>query len=251
MTRTLLIDGDVIAYKVAASIERNTDWGDGLWTLHSDATEGVERLENTLADLMTTLQADAAVVALTDQEANFRLSFWPTYKAKRKHVRRPLCLRAMREHLLENHKTFLRPNLEGDDVLGILATHKFLVPGEKILVSADKDFFTIPGKFYRIAGKDPEVVDVTEDQADAYHLYQTLIGDSTDEYPGCPGVGPKKAEAILEKNPTWGGVVAAYEKAHLSELDALVQARCARILRAQDYDFNNKQPILWRPKAWM
>ena len=45
----------------------------------------------------------------------------------------------------------------------------------------------------------------------------------------------------------WAAVVATYEKAKLSEGDALTQARVARILRASDYDFKRKEPILWQP----
>ena len=39
--------------------------------------------------------------------------------------------------------------------------------------------------------------------------------------------------------------MAAFEKKGLTESDALVQARVARILRASDYDFAAKKPILW------
>jgi len=41
--------------------------------------------------------------------------------------------------------------------------------------------------------------------------------------------------------------VAAFESRGLTEEDALIQARVARILRADDYDFKESQPILWSP----
>jgi hypothetical protein len=68
-------------------------------------------------------------------------------------------------------------------------------------------------------------------------MYQTLVGDTADGYRGCPKVGPVKAEKILDTTvwsdggkcadvyPMWPRVVAAYEKASLTEDDALVQAR--------------------------
>lgn len=274
---TLLIDGDVVAYKIAASIERPIHWGGGLWTLHSEAEEGVALIEQQIARWQDDLGADKVVVALTDQEANWRLSVWPTYKAHRKNVRKPLALKPMREHLLETHKTYLRPNLEGDDVLGILATHPGLVPGPKIIVSADKDFYTIPGRFLRTVGDDPQVVDVSEKEADRFHMLQTLSGDVTDGYPGVPGMGPERAgralddltrlepyEHAVQRGPRrgevetryreepacslWEVVVSRYEAAGLTEEDALVQARVARILRHTDYDFDNKRPILWTPR---
>jgi len=46
--RTLLIDGDIIAYQVASSIETPIHWGDDMWTLHSDANEGIEKVQNQL-----------------------------------------------------------------------------------------------------------------------------------------------------------------------------------------------------------
>ena len=45
----------------------------------------------------------------------------------------------------------------------------------------------------------------------------------------------------------WAVVLAAYEKAGLTEADALAQARVARILRASDYDFKQKKVKLWNP----
>jgi DNA polymerase-1 len=60
-------------------------------------------------------------------------------------------------------------------------------------------------------------------------------------------VGPVKAERILAHQDHWNAVLNAYEKAGLSEQDALVQARVARILRASDYDFKERKVKLWEP----
>ena len=69
----------------------------------------------------------------------------------------------------------------------------------------------------------------------------------------CPGVGPVKAEECLAEakiygGPYWSAVVATYENKGLTEEDALVQARVARICRADDYDFKNKEVRLWNPR---
>lgn len=244
---TLLIDGDGFAYQAALGAEVATDWGEGLWSLTADANVATANLENAIEAVKEALGCSSIAVAITDQGANFRNSVWPSYKAKRKKQRKPLVLPVMRDHLLKQYEARLRPNLEADDVIGILATHPKLIPGDKIIVSADKDFFTLPGQFYRTTRDDREVVRVSAAEADRYHLYQTLIGDTTDEYPGCPGVGPAKATKLLDAACTWAAVVAAFEKADLTETDALVQARCARILRHTDYDFQRKEPILWTP----
>ena len=76
---------------------------------------------------------------------------------------------------------------------------------------------------------------------------QTLTGDPTDGYSGCPSIGKVSAERILKDNSTWQAVVDTYKKKKLSEDAALQQARVARILRASDYDFKKKEIKLWLP----
>ena len=50
-----------------------------------------------------------------------------------------------------------------------------------------------------------------------------------------------------EDGATWATVLAAYDKAGLGEQEALVQARCARILRKSDWNSRKKEVILWTP----
>ena len=47
----------------------------------------------------------------------------------------------------------------------------------------------------------------------------------------------------------WKGVVETYFTKGLTEGDALIQARLARILRHEDYDYKKKEPILWTPRT--
>ena len=75
---------------------------------------------------------------------------------------------------------------------------------------------------------------------------QTLIGDIADGYKGCPGIGAVKAKKLLDEAPVWATVKDAYEKAGLTEEDALQQARMARILRSSDYP--DGQVKLWSPE---
>jgi len=78
-------------------------------------------------------------------------------------------------------------------------------------------------------------------------LLQALTGDSVDGYPGCPGIGPKRAERLLNKETSWETVVAAYAKEGLDEEYALAQARVARILRWDEYNIKKEEVILWTP----
>jgi DNA polymerase-1 len=275
MERTLLIDADVVAYNAAASNEVATNWGDGYWTWHCDENAVKASVLEILDRYMDELKGTAMKLCLTDSEGNFRFDVLPSYKGNRKSIKKPLVLKAIKQWLIDEHEAYFRPGLEGDDCMGILATAN-VIKGEKVIVSIDKDMKTIPGLFcHRL---EDGIMEITEAEADYWHLYQTLIGDTTDGYAGCPGSGPMAAEKALknllgvepyehtlksgprkgqtetrwqevEMGDFWSVVVSHFNAAGLSEQDALQQARVARILRASDYDFKNKKPILWTPKT--
>lgn len=244
---TLLVDGDIVAYEAASAVEQEIDWGEELWTLHSNLDDAKSLVEAKLLGWQERFSADL-VIAFSDS-SNFRKAVYPAYKGNRKDKRKPLAYKPLKQWMEGVWETYQRPNLEGDDVLGILATHPKAIRGQKIIVSIDKDMRTIPGYVWNPEKDDAPTFISTED-ADRYHLYQTLTGDTTDGYPGLPGCGPVKAAKLLDSVPVvdrWAAVVAAYEKAGLTEEDALTQARCARILRHTDYDYSKKEVILWSP----
>lgn len=260
MTTIALIDGDIFAYEAAAAAEEPIYWGDDLWTLHAFETPAREALGDRIRSLQEAVEADQVIIALSDKD-NFRKRVLPTYKENRANVRKPMLLKPLKQYLRDTFKTYERPSLEGDDVLGILATWSGM-PGDKVIVTKDKDFRSIPAKVYYANRPEEGILTVSEFEADKFHMLQTLTGDSTDGYKGCPGCGPVKASKVLqaaidEATPEasktelhqayWRHVVATYAKAGLSEEEALVQARCARILRATDYDFKKKEVILWKP----
>ena len=115
-----------------------------------------------------------------------------------------------------------------------------------IIVSPDKDMRQIAGKLYDFN----ETVDITPDEGAKWHLIQTMAGDNTDGYSGVPGIGIKKAEQIFKtKGYTWQTVVETFEDKGMSEADALLNARLARILTVDDYDSEKKEPILWTAEA--
>jgi DNA polymerase-1 len=124
--------------------------------------------------------------------------------------------------------------------MGIYATQN---PGN-IIISPDKDMKQIPGQLYNL----DEKFTITKREGATWHLIQTLAGDQTDGYGGVPGIGVKRAEVLFNKEGySWKTVVKAFEDKDLSEEDALINARLARILTVDDYDFKNKRPILWNP----
>ena len=166
----------------------------------------------------------------------------------------------MKKYLIEAYGAVSSKGLEADDVLGIWATSPCAAAHRPLIISIDKDFNQIPGYVYN-PDKDTGPRFINEHQANYWHLYQTLIGDKTDGYNGCPGVGPVKAEKILmdealwdhpdfvffNVSSAWEAVVATYVKAGLGYEEALRQARVARILRYSDFNNETQEPILWEP----
>ena len=252
MKRLLLIDGDILVYETAASLEVPTDWGDDFWTLHCDAKAAKEQMVASIEAIKNDLKADEMIFALSNYDNPFRKLVLPSYKSNRKTVRKPVVWGEMRAYLKEHYVWKEKPGLEGDDILGILATKPWF-NRERIIVTIDKDLLTIPGLHYNMRKTELGVLEVTQAQADKMHMIQTLTGDPTDGYKGCPKVGKVGAEKILgDCEPTyaamWPHVVKAYAAAGLSEEVALQQARVARILRAEDWDFKNERVKLWEPK---
>jgi DNA polymerase-1 len=251
---TLLIDADSLVYEAALSVEVEIEWTEDLWTLHSELPPAKRAFDEKVDALLARLDGDAAVMALSDYTDPWRKRVMPTYKSNRKRVRRPVVFGPLREYVHSAYRTFQRPGLEGDDVLGILLTNSKIIPGDKICVSLDKDMKTLPGLHFNMRTDFPFTV--TRPEADYNHLMQTLTGDQTDGYPGCKGVGPVSAAKLLAPFKTtksfdvpgaWAAVVAAYEKAGLTAEDALTNARVARICRNSDYDFQAKEVKLWTP----
>lgn len=244
---TVLIDGDIIAYKAACVNQQDIDLGDGIISSKTNLNGALEDAERIIDGIANKLNADSIIVGLTGplmeiSNRNFRKELLPTYKGNRSGPK-PILLASVKEHIRSAYDTKIKDGLEADDTLGILLTHPTLIPGKRVLVSTDKDLLQIPGRHYNPDKEAKRMV--TEAQGDYFHLLQTITGDPTDNYSGCPGIGPKRAPAIVDQG--WPGIVAAYEKKGLTEDDALVQARCARILRHTDYDFKLKEPILWTP----
>lgn len=249
--RIALIDADLLAWRFALTSEETYEWGDGETTA-TDERGMCDAISAQIAEYQEKLRCDRVVVALSDPEANWRKGVLPSYKCKRDPTARPALWAAAREFMAAQYKSYMRPTLEGDDILGILATHPTLLPGRKVIVSIDKDMASVPGWLFNPM-KDEKPRRITEADADKFHLTQTLTGDQVDNYPGCPGIGPKKAERILDDftdvATAWPLVVAAYESRGLTEADALVQARVARIARHTDYDFKRKEIRLWQPPS--
>jgi 5'-3' exonuclease len=246
LKRVLLIDGDILLYKIALNNEESTDWGDGLWTLHCDANRCKADVDAVIKDLGSSLEADDYVVALTDT-ANFRKDVLTSYKDNRKEKRKPMVLPVLREYVKEKHNGVSWKNLEADDVLGIMATEP--TDEERVVVSIDKDLRTVP---CQLSSDGLNIETIPERLADYWFMIQTMTGDKVDGYDGIEGVGIKTAEKLIKKYTNvplldlWKIVVGIYKDKGYTAKEALQQARVARILRHGEYNKKTGKVKLWQ-----
>lgn len=284
-THALILDADWLCFMAMSAAEQEVDWGDDIWSITCDHALAWTILTNSIQNIIERRKewANSKLVMCFTDDVNWRKDVLPTYKSNRKGSRKPLGYKAFVQRVMdcEEWQSFLRPTLEGDDCMGIIGTKPSIVGVDSVtLVSCDKDFKTIPTQFYWMSTG--EILNLTEDEANYWHMYQTLIGDTTDGYSGIKGVGQTVAEEFLanpfyylyvskvlksgkrkgetewywtkttnEEQGTeltlWEQMVTLAAKNGMTEAEVLVQAQVARILRASDYDFSSKTPILWTP----
>lgn len=182
----VLIDGDIYRYQFG-SVEMAHPFLDGEFVPAS--AEYVRHLvDGSIQETLKATKADSYVVALSGK-GNFRnkVATLQAYKGNRDpNSTRPFHYDTVGEHILANHPNVLVHGMEADDWLGI-EQRKDLE--NTCIASRDKDLMGVPGYHYRFAcGKLQPAVPmhwVSEFEGVSFFFYQMLIGDNTDNIPGC------------------------------------------------------------------
>ena len=237
----ILCDADFIVYKACAAAESEVDFGNDVILVTSHFSDAYNATKRELTKLQNKLGAFADIILFFSDSENFRKKILPEYKGHRNR-KKPCGYKRVINELKKEYKVILKPTLEADDAMGIYATK---YPGN-IIASPDKDMRQIPGKLYNF----DETFTIDPDEGAKWHLIQTMAGDQTDGYSGVPGIGVKRAESLFkEKGYSWKTVVDAFEDKGYTQVTALANARLARILTVDDYDFTKKEPKLWTPSS--
>ena len=233
------VDADFTVYKNCASAEYDVDYGNDVIVVQSKFSDALKNVQYDLKRIEDNFFGDTEIVLFFSDSVNFRKKIYPEYKGHRNRKKPCGYKRVIRE--LENlYEVVTLPELEADDALGIYATK---YPGNCV-VSPDKDLRQIPGQLYNL----DEMMSVDPEEGRRWHLIQTLAGDQTDGYSGAPGYGVKTATKLFEaQGYDWETVVNAFESKGLGEDIALQNARLAKILTNQEYDFKELQVKLWSP----
>ena len=233
----LLIDADFIVYKNCAAAETEVDFGDDVILVTSNFSDAYNATQRELTKLKNKFGAFSDVILFFSDSENFRKKILPDYKGHRNR-KKPCGYKRVISELKKEYKVIIKPTLEADDTMGIYATK---YPGN-IIVSPDKDMKQIPGKLYNFE----ETFTVSKEDGAKWHLIQSAAGDQTDGYSGVPGIGVKRATAIFEeKGYSWKTLTEMYLEKGYTAVTALANARLARILTVDDYDFDKKEPKLW------
>ncbi|MCH7696170.1 MAG: hypothetical protein IIB73_07725 [Proteobacteria bacterium] len=184
--KTPLIDVELLLYKNAAAIDAET----------ITFAMAVFNVEDETRSILKACGASEYKMVVSGRN-NYRKTLYPdTYKANR--PAKPVQYYNLLEAIKANHSEswLCHDQLEADDLLGIMATNGRIT--NPIICSIDKDMLTIPCWHYQWHHDDfPH--EVTQEQGDQFWVKQLLMGDSTDGITGMKGIGPKKAEGMIEK----------------------------------------------------
>ena len=162
---------------------------------------------NMFLRLTSKMCCDCNLVLFDAKRQNFRNDIFPDYKATRKEIPEELipqfpiireAVRALNLHYLEME------GYEADDLIATY-TQKALAEGmEVVVVSADKDLMQLIRKGVEFYDPMKDKFFTPEDVKEKFGVYpdkvvdvQALSGDSTDNVPGVPGIGPKTAAELV------------------------------------------------------
>lgn len=193
-----LIDGDLIAYRCAASCEKQ-----GVVT--EDLGIAQARAHDLLVRILKTNGSDDYMMFLSGDN-NFRKQVNPEYKANRKDMKRPEYLDAMKAWLTDQWKAVTIDGLEADDLLAIELTKD---PENRVVCSLDKDLRQVPGWHYswEISGTSttgkqwirPEEKLLVSPSEGSFNFYwQMVMGDASDNVFGFDGKARQKVPKFLE-----------------------------------------------------
>jgi DNA polymerase-1 len=242
--KAMLVDGDLLSYKITSALEETIDWGNDNWTLWSDFSLAKQLWTQSIGFYMGLTKSKNPIICFSD-EKNFRKQLDGDYKSYRKKIRKPICYKALKDWIKKTHICVWYKGLEGDDTIGLLATGQY--KNNCVIVSGDKDMRTIPA--WQMCIIDDQLEKVDNKLADYNFCTQVLTGDISDGYKGCVGVGAIKASRVLLDKKSlpelWEAVLKEYTRNKYQIDDAYHQARLARILREGEYNYKTNKPVLW------
>lgn len=204
----LLIDGENILHQSFHKFEK-------LKSTDGKPSGAIFGFFKSLHMYLTRFESDEVYISFDNGHSPVRMKLLPNYKGHRKNISVDYESLQSQKAIIMKMLGMLRINYifdknnntlyEGDDFLAYLAIKKF--QSEKIiLISSDKDFNQLLNKNLRIYNPRKDEIIRLENCKDlfGYHAHETveylaMVGDTSDDIPGFPGIGPVKARKILDE----------------------------------------------------
>ena len=194
----------------------------------TDINEALAKADEKIQRILDKTGCAGIELHFTGGKENFRYKIYPEYKAKRL-ARRPAELVEVKDALAKKYQGIIHSKWEADDAVVSKYTSN---PDKYILCAIDKDVLnSVEGHhfcYYESLMYDKEMAwhDTDRYRAIVWPFLQTLMGDTSDNIIGLKGIGPAKAQKILDgcltKSEMWRATVAAYERANRTKEEALL-----------------------------
>jgi DNA polymerase-1 len=220
-----LIDGHALAYRMYFALTAGGA-GSARWqTSKGEPTAGTYGFARELIRILEQEKPEYIAVAF-DTGKTFRDKLYPAYKATREKM--PDDLRPQIERIRQLVDAFNIPRLEmegyeADDVLGTVA-RQIAAQGLGVkIITGDRDLLQLVDERVAVyvAGDDKTFITPEDVQASKFGVrpeqvvdYKAIVGDTSDNSPGVPGVGEKTALGLLTKFKTLDEIYA-----HLDEVE--------------------------------
>lgn len=241
-----VIDGNSLMHRAFHAVPSTMNAPDGR------PTNAIFGFLNMFLKMIDAFNPDGVVVAFDKGKPRVRMEMLPQYKAQRPpmdpdlHAQFPMIkelLTALNVPILQSE------GWEGDDILGTMARLGEEAGCDMLLVTGDRDMYQLVTEHVNVVSTRKGLSDVAimtpESVDDLYHGitpalvpdFYGLKGDTSDNIPGVPGIGPKKASALIAQYGSLDEVIAHADevkgkmgenlRAHIE--DALLSRKVATI----------------------
>ena len=241
-----VIDGNSLMHRAFHAVPPTMNAPDGR------PTNAIFGFLNMFLKMIDAFNPDGVVVAFDKGKPRVRMEMLPQYKAQRPpmdpdlHAQFPMIkelLTALNVPILQSE------GWEGDDILGTMARLGEQAGCDMLLVTGDRDMYQLVTEHVNVVSTRKGLSDVAimtpESVDDLYHGitpalvpdFYGLKGDTSDNIPGVPGIGPKKASALIAQYGSLDEVIAHADevkgkmgenlRAHID--DALLSRKVATI----------------------
>lgn len=212
-----VIDGNSLMHRAFHAVPPTMNAPDGR------PTNAIFGFLNMFLKMIDAFNPDGVVVAFDKGKPRVRMEMLPQYKAQRPpmdpdlHAQFPMIkelLAALNVPILQSE------GWEGDDILGTMARLGEEAGCDMLLVTGDRDMYQLVTEHVNVVSTRKGLSDVAimtpESVDDLYHGitpalvpdFYGLKGDTSDNIPGVPGIGPKKASALIAKYGSLDEVIA-------------------------------------------